>query len=137
MEVDGVTRNVRNAGTPIRTWNRRRRTYCTIGTTETPPDNPQVTLRFYEACGRGLPLPHTLGDCRVRVINNYGLCKSSGTLTTGWSSYAEVLDLNILSENRGRRSSYDGADDALTDEITAELLNVYDKTPCDDAAGRG
>lgn len=126
MEVDGVTRNVRNAGTPIRTWNRRRRTYCTIGTTETPPDNPQVTLRFYEACGRGLPLPHTLGDCRVRVINNYGLCKSSGTLTTGWSSYAEVLDLNILSENRGRRSSYDGADDALTDEITAELLNVYD-----------
>ena len=49
MEVDGVTRNVRNAGTPIRTWNRRRRTYCTIGTTETPPDNRQVTLRFNKA----------------------------------------------------------------------------------------
>lgn len=27
MEIDGVTRNVRNAGTPIRTWNRRRYTY--------------------------------------------------------------------------------------------------------------
>jgi len=126
MEVDGVTRNIRNAGTPIRTWNRRRRTYCTIGNTEAPPDNPQITLRFYEECGKGLPLPHTLGDCRIRVVNNYGLCKSTGTIANGWSSYAEVLDVRILSENRGRRSSYDGADDAIVDEITAELLNIYD-----------
>lgn len=126
MEVDGVTRNIRNAGTPIRTWNRRRGSYCTIGTTETPPDNPQVSLRFYEDCLRGLPLPHTLGACRIRVINNYGLCNSSGKMVNSWSSYAEVLDLNILTENRGRRSSYDGTDEALTDEITAELLNLYD-----------
>lgn len=125
MEVDAVTRNVANAGTPIRTWNRRRKAYCTIGTTETPPDNPQVTVRFYEDCLRGIPLPHILNG-RMRVINNYGLCSSNGTVTTGWSQYAEVLDLKVLSENRGRRSSYDGADDALVDEISAELLNLYD-----------
>lgn len=126
MEVDGVQRNIRNAGTPLRTWNRRTRSYCEIANTETPPDNPQVTLRFYEQCGRGLPLPHVLGECRIRVVNNYGLCKSNGSIATGWSSYSEVLDVRILSENRGRRSSYDGADDALVDEITAELLNIFD-----------
>jgi hypothetical protein len=126
MEVDSVQRNVRNNSSPIRTWNRRTKKFCTIGNNESPPDIAQLTIRFYEQCNRGVPLPHTLGQCRIRVINNYGLCKSDGTIATGWSSYAEVLDVQILSENRGKRSSYDGSDDALVDEITAELLNIYD-----------
>lgn len=129
MEIDGVTRNVRNAGTPVRTWNRRTKSYCTIATTTTPPDNPQITMRFYEPCDKGIPLSHTLGECRLRVINNVGLCRASGSVMDSWSSYSEVLDVQILSENRGRRSSYDGADDALTNEITAELLNLFDVGP--------
>ncbi|HPC92675.1 MAG TPA: hypothetical protein PLJ74_10545 [Myxococcota bacterium] len=126
MEVDGVQRNVRNSSSPIRTWSRRTKSFCTIGNNESPPDISQLTIRFYEQCNRGVPLPHTLGQCRVRVINNYGLCKSDGTIATGWSSYAEVLDVQILSENRGKRSSYDGSDDTLVDELTVELLNIYD-----------
>lgn len=126
MEVDGVTRNIRTAGTPIRTWNRRTRSWCVIGNTESPPDNPQVTLRFYEECGQGIPLPHVLGECRIRVINNYGLCSSNGTITGGWNDYVEVMDIRLLSENRGRRSSNDGTDDPLVNEFTGELLQIFD-----------
>lgn len=129
LEIDGVTRNVRNAGTPIRTWNRRTKSYCTIATTSTPPDNPQITGRFYEPCEKGIPLSHTLGECRLRIINNYGLCKSTGNVMDSWSSYSEILDVQVLSENRGRRSSYDGTDEPLTNEITFELLNIYDIGP--------
>lgn len=126
MEVDGVVRNVRNAGTPIRTWDRRTRKWCTIGSTEAPPDNSQFTVRFRIPCGKGIPLPHTVGRCRVRIVNNFGICNSDGAAVSGWSDYAEVIDAWLLTESRGRRSSYDGADDPLTSEWSMELLNVFD-----------
>lgn len=126
MEVDGVVRNVRNAGTPIRTWDRRSQKWCTVGSTEAPPDNSQFTVRFRIPCGKGIPLPHTVGKCRVRIINNVGVCNSDGAAVSGWSDYAEVIDAWLLTESRGRRSSYDGTDDPLTSEWSLELLNIFD-----------
>lgn len=128
MEIDGVTREVRAASSPIRTWNRYRQEYCTIGNQESPPDIQTLTIRFYEPCDEGIPLSHTLGLCRVRAVINHGLCRTPAD-ATDFSYYSEVYDLNILSEARGRRTSYDGADDVLTNEITAELINLYDVGP--------
>lgn len=126
MEVDAVQQDYRAQSQPIRTWNRYTENYNTIGNQQQPPDAQTFTLRFYETCDVGVPLPHYLRDCRVRVVNNHGLCKTSSDVAGGWSHYQEVVDGIVLSENRGKRSSYDGADDSLVDELTLELLNIYD-----------
>lgn len=126
MEVDAVQESYRASPTLIRTWNRYDEKYCTIGNQQSPPDDQTFTVRFYETCDVGVPLPHTLRDCRVRIINNHGLCKTQGDAAGGWSNYQEVIDGVVQSENRGRRSSYDGADDPLTDELTLQLLNIFD-----------
>lgn len=126
MEVDAVQQDYRAQSQPIRTWNRYNETYCNIGNQQQPPDNQTFTVRFYETCEVGVPLPHYLRQCRVRIVNNHGLCKTQGDIAGGWSHYQEVIDGIVLSENRGRRSSYDAADDALVDELTLELLNIFD-----------
>lgn len=126
MEVDGLQQDYRATGTPIRSWNRYAEKYCTIATQQAAPDNQTFTVRFYETCDLGVPLPHTLRDCRVRIINNHGLCKSQGDATGGWTHYQEIIDAVVLGENRGRRTSYDAADDALVDELTFELINIFD-----------
>lgn len=126
MEIDSVQQEYRASSNPIRTWNRYREAYCTIGNQHAAPGVQTFTVRFYETCDAGVPLPHMLRDCRVRFINNHGLCSSQGDATSGWSNYQEVIDGIVQSENRGKRTSYDGADDALVDELTFELINVYD-----------
>lgn len=126
MEVDAVQQDYRQNSQPIRTWNRYSEKYCTVGNTQQPPDNQTFTVRFYETCDQGVPLPHYLRNCRVRIINNHGLCKSQGDAAGGWSNYQEVIDGIVLSENRGKRTSYEGADDALVDELTLELINIFD-----------
>ena len=129
MEIDGVTENFRGASSPLRTWRRRQVQFCDIGRTEAPPDLTQVTVRFYEPCTAGVPLPYYLDQCRFRAIVNHGLCKSSGSLVDGWSQYSEVFDLLPISRNGGRRTSYDGTDGARVLEITADLLNSYQFGP--------
>lgn len=126
MEVDSVQQDYRAQSNPIRSWDRYSQSYVVVGNQEQPPDAQTFTVRFYETCGNGVPLPHTLRDCRVRIVNNHGLCKTAGDITGGWSHYQEIIDGIVLSENRGRRTSYDAADDALVNELTLELVNLYD-----------
>ena len=127
MEITGAQRNVRNASSPLRTWNRRSREFCNVGNTVSAPDIPSGTLRFYEMCGTGIPLPHMLGRCDFNAVINHGLCKTQGDICD-FGDYAEVYRLNMLSENRGRRTSFDGTDEALVDELNVEFLDVYDVT---------
>lgn len=127
MEMDALQQDYRAQGSPLRTWNRYSNTYCTVGQTSQPPDNQTFTVRFYETCEPGVPLPHTLrSGCRTRFINNHGLCRNIGDAANGYGSYQEIVDAVVLGENRGRRSSYDGADDALSNELTFELISIID-----------
>lgn len=124
MQVGEFTRTVRNSATPIYTWNRRTNSYCAIASTSSPPENPQITVDFYDGCDQGLPLSHALGECRLRIIINHGICGVGGAL--GFGRYAEVFDVLPLSEARSRRTSYDGADEPLSSSWTMEVINQYD-----------
>ena len=122
MEIEMGDYQIRSQSSPIRTWNRRSGTWCEIGNTESPPGISTATIRFYEPCAPGIPLPYHLGKCDWRTIINHGLCQSTGDLLNGWSDYVEVVSLRSTSINGGRRAAYDGADDARTLTITADIL---------------
>jgi hypothetical protein len=126
MEVDGVQRTVRGQVTPIYTVDTKNDKLCNPSSTEGMPEITQMTIRFMEAGCKGIPLPHVLGQCQIRVINNYGLCSSSGRATDGWSDYSEIIDAIVISENRGKRSSYDGSDNFLNNELTCNLVKILD-----------
>lgn len=130
MQLTGAQRNVRNASSPLRSWNRRTRTFCNIGNSIAPPDIPSGTLEFYEGCGAGIPLPHILGDCDIWAVVNHGLCRSEGDICD-FEDYAEVYRLNVLNEARNRRTSYDGNADPLTNTLNVEFLDVLDVTKID------
>ncbi|HRS74410.1 MAG TPA: hypothetical protein P5282_05680 [Anaerolineaceae bacterium] len=126
MEVDGVKRAIRGAVTPLRTINTQTGRICTVGRIEEMPDIQQATIRFLEEDTRGIPLPHVLGQCSIRVINNYGLCGANSNAANGWSNYSEVIELLLASEDRGRRSSLDGTDDEIRNEVVGDVINHFD-----------
>lgn len=127
MQVTLGDRPIRSSANIIRTWERRRRQWCEIARTETPPGTPTATIDFYELCLPGIPLAYRLEDCQWGVLINHGTCYGASDPVNGWSQYTEYLRLTTTGRNGGRRTSYDGAGDALSLSLTADvdIHNIY------------
>ena len=129
IALEGVSNPIRGGISPVRVADPRRPgSYISVANQEEAPDYGSLTLRVLEKHGS---IPFVLGDltCPMTFYRATGKCARLDDLTSGWTSYVEIVSDVKFTDNDGgtRTSAWDGdevIDNSLDGTITGSRYAV-------------